>query len=59
MKKSSEYLQHAKTCRTLAKRAKVEEHREMLANMAASWEMLAQSRSRGSQITQDEDEATP
>jgi hypothetical protein len=51
--KTSDYLKHAKDCRMLAKQAKVEEHREMLANMAASWEMLAQSRSRRSEIVED------
>ena len=59
--KTSDYLKHAKDCRMLAKQAKVEEHREMLANMAASWEMLAQSRSRRSEITKDagrQDDAT-
>jgi hypothetical protein len=44
--KISDYLKHANDCRMLAKQAKVEEHREMLINMAASWEMLAESRSR-------------
>jgi hypothetical protein len=34
----------------LAQQTKVEEQREMLVNMAASWEMLAESRSR-SEIT--------
>ena len=53
MKKTSEYLQDAKACRMLAKQAKVEEHKEMLANMAASWEMLAASRSRVSETTED------
>jgi hypothetical protein len=46
MKKTSEYLRHAKDCRMPAKRTKLEEHREMLVNMAASWEMLAENRSR-------------
>ncbi len=49
--KTSDYLKHAKDCRTLAKQAKVEEHREMLVNMAASWEMLAQTHSRRSEAT--------
>jgi hypothetical protein len=37
--KTSDYLKHANDCRMLAKQAKVEEHKEMLVNMAASWEM--------------------
>jgi len=49
--KTSDYLKHANDCRMLAKQAKVEEHREMLVNMAASWEMLAESRSRRSEVT--------
>jgi hypothetical protein len=49
--KISEYLKHAKDCRMLAKQTKVEEHREMLVNMAAAWEMLAESRSRRSEVT--------
>ena len=51
--KTSDYLRHAKDCRTLAKQAKLEEHREMLVNMAASWEMLAQSQLRRSEVTKD------
>jgi hypothetical protein len=51
--KTSDYLKHANDCRMLAKQAKVEEHREMLVNMAASWEMLAETRSRRSEGTKD------
>jgi hypothetical protein len=51
--KTSDYLKHANDCRRLAKQAKVKEHREMLVNMAASWEMLAQSHSRRVEITKD------
>ena len=39
--KTSDYLKHANDCRMLAKQAKIEEHKDMLVNMAASWEMLA------------------
>jgi hypothetical protein len=49
--KTSDYLKHANDCRMLAKQ--VEAHREMLVNMAASWEMLAESRSRRSEGTKD------
>jgi hypothetical protein len=49
--KTSDYLKHANDCRLLAKQTKVEKHREMLVNMAASWEMLAESRSRRSEVT--------
>jgi hypothetical protein len=51
--KISDYLKHANDCRMLAKQAKVEEHREMLINMAASWEMPAENRSRRSELTRD------
>ena len=50
---TSDYLKHANDCRMLAKQTKVEEHREMLVNMAASWEMLAEGRSRRSEVTKD------
>ena len=52
-KKISDYLEHAKDCRLLAKQAKVEEHREMLVKMAASCEMLAQSQLRRSGVAKD------
>ena len=48
--KTSDYLKHANDC-MLAKQAKIEEHKDMLVNMAASWEMLAESRSRRSEVT--------
>jgi hypothetical protein len=46
----------------LAKQAKIEEHKDMLVNMAASWEMLAESRLRCSEVTkgahrEDDDDA--
>jgi hypothetical protein len=49
--KTSDYLKHANDCRMLAKQSKIEEHKDMLVNMAASWEMLAESRSRRSEVT--------
>jgi hypothetical protein len=60
--KTSDYLKHANDCRMLAKQAKIEEHKDMLVNMAASWEMLAESRSRCSEVTkgahrEDDDDA--
>src|SRR3982075_3038737 len=36
--------QHAKECRGLAKRSRSLEHREMLLNIAATWESLANDR---------------
>jgi hypothetical protein len=46
MKKVSEYKKHADECRMLAKRTTDEEHRQMLLNMAATWQMLAEDRAR-------------
>jgi hypothetical protein len=42
MSKVSKYRQHAKECRSLAKTVRFSQHREMLLNMAAAWESLAQ-----------------
>jgi hypothetical protein len=44
MKKVSEYKEHAEECRALARTSKSAEHREMLLNMAATWDALADSR---------------
>jgi hypothetical protein len=44
MKKISEYKQHAEECRMLARQTAVEKHRQMLLEMAATWEMLAENR---------------
>jgi hypothetical protein len=44
MSKISEYRQHAKECRGLAERSRSPEHREMLLNIAATWESLAKDR---------------
>jgi hypothetical protein len=38
--KVSEYRQHAKECRSLAKTVRFSQHREMLQSMAAAWESL-------------------
>ena len=38
MSKVSEYRQHARECRSLAKMARFSQHREMLLNMATAWE---------------------
>jgi hypothetical protein len=51
MKKASDYRQHALECRTLATQTKIEEHRQMLLNMAETWEMLADGRSRLAEAT--------
>ena len=44
MKKASEYKEHAEECRALSRRSKSPEDREMLLNMAATWDALAESR---------------
>jgi hypothetical protein len=45
MKKASEYRQHAKECRKLARSAAPGEHRDQLLNMAITWDNLAAERS--------------
>lgn len=44
MKKVSEYREHAEECRTLARRSKSAADRDMLLNMAATWDSLAEER---------------
>lgn len=46
MKKVSEYRKHAEECRLLARQTVVEEHRRMLADMATTWDLLAETRAR-------------
>jgi hypothetical protein len=44
LKKASEYRRHAEECRQLIRTADTEEHRQLLMNMAATWEALAEER---------------
>src|SRR5215208_6493885 len=44
MKKASEYRQHAKECRSLAKGLPAGEQRDQMLNMAGVWEKLAADR---------------
>jgi hypothetical protein len=44
MSKIPEYRQHAKECRSLAERSRSPKYREMLLNIAAAWESLANDR---------------
>jgi hypothetical protein len=44
LKKSSEYREHARDCRLLARTALTAEHRLMLENMARTWDLLAEER---------------
>lgn len=54
MKKASEYLGHAEECRLLAKSAVSPEHKDMLENMARSWESLAsQRKQRAAKLRQE------
>ena len=46
MKKVSDYRKHVEDCKTLLRGAKSPEHREMLLNMAATWEALAVAREK-------------
>jgi hypothetical protein len=44
LKKISEYYEHARECRELARSSVTEEHRASLENMARTWEGLARDR---------------
>lgn len=44
MKKASEYLQHAKECRSLAQSMESADQRDQLLEMASHWEALAADR---------------
>ena len=46
MKKVSEYREHVEECMALARRARSTEEREMLLNMAKTWEELAKAREK-------------
>jgi hypothetical protein len=44
MKNVEDYRRHAEECRQLAARARSPEEREMILNMAITWEELAEGR---------------
>jgi hypothetical protein len=44
LKKASEYQEHARECRQLARTAVSPEHKAMLEKMAQTWEALARER---------------
>jgi hypothetical protein len=46
MQKATDYRQNAAECRKLAKFMKDDEQRELLLNMAATWDDLADERER-------------
>jgi hypothetical protein len=46
MKKVSEYREHAEECRVLARAAASPQHRDMLLNMASTWDALADDRQK-------------
>jgi len=55
MKKTDEYLQHAKDCRALAKQMESGEQRDQLLKMAETWEVLPAERNRRNRHTPEED----
>jgi hypothetical protein len=46
MKKTTDFLKHAKECRGLAKQMESGEQHDQLIQMAETWEVLAQERER-------------
>ena len=44
MRKIEDYRKHAEECRLMLARSRTEEERQMLLNMAATWESLARNR---------------
>jgi hypothetical protein len=46
MRKVSDYRKHSEECRTLMRGARTPEHREMLSQMAETWESLAEAREK-------------
>jgi hypothetical protein len=46
MRKVSEYREHAKECRQLARQIKDPAHQKQLEEMAQAWDMLAAERTR-------------
>lgn len=46
MRKVSEYEQHAKECRDMARTMKDAHHKQQLEEMAEAWDMLAAERRR-------------
>ena len=64
MKKASDYLKHAKDCRSLAKQMESGEQRDQLLKIAETWEVLARERertlrNRGEEPLPARDEANP
>ena len=46
MKKIEDYREHAAECRDLARRSRTQADRDMLLNMATTWEALAAGRAK-------------
>jgi len=44
MRKIEDYRKHAEECRLMLARSRTEDERQMLLNMAATWESLARDR---------------
>ena len=55
MKKLSEYEEHVRECKQLAQFATSPEHRQMLLNMAETWQALADERRRRQSKAADPD----
>jgi hypothetical protein len=51
MRKTDEYLKHARECRALAKQMEQGDHRDQLLKMAETWEVLASERERTQRAT--------
>ncbi len=51
MRKTDEYLKHARECRSLAKQMEQGDHRDQLLKMAETWEVLASERERTHRAT--------
>ena len=57
MKKVSDYRLRAEECRTLAAEARSQEHRNMLLDMATTWEALAKSRAKNVEVERSQGRA--
>ena len=55
MKKTDEYIQHAKECLALAKKMEGGEQRDQLTKMAETWDVLARERERTLRNREEQD----
>ena len=54
MRKTEEYVAHARECRALARQMEQGDHRDQLLKMAETWEVLATERERAFRATGEE-----